>query len=157
MDFTHLDNYGSVRMVDISEKEMTERIAVARGYVYCSAEVLDKINSNSIGKGNVITTAKLAGIQAAKKTSELIPLCHSLHLSFVGVEVLIIPEDLKIEIRSEVKTKNGTGVEMEALTAVTLTALTIYDMCKSIDKEMKISNIELLEKKGGKSGNFKKL
>ena len=151
---THIDSEGKARMVDVSGKAATEREAIARGFVLMRQETLQLILDKSIPKGDVIATARIAGIMGAKKTGELIPLCHPLHLSTVAVEITIEEEEKRIRIEGRAKTVGQTGVEMEALTAVSVAALTIYDMCKAVDKEMMVSDIVLVEKRGGKSGEF---
>ena len=148
-EFSHLDKDGHVKMVDVTDKVSTVRIAKAEGKITMLPETIVAIMDDVIPKGNVLTTAKIAGIQAAKKTSEIIPMCHQLNLSFVDLEFELGRE--KIMVRSIVKTREATGVEMEALTAVSIAALTIYDMCKAVDKTMTISAIKLVEKIGGKS------
>jgi molybdenum cofactor biosynthesis protein MoaC len=148
-EFSHLDRKGNVKMVDVTDKVPTVRIAKAEGRITLLPETVLAITDNAIPKGNVLTTAKIAGIQAAKKTAELIPMCHQINLSFVDIEFDIQTES--IVIKSIVKTKEATGVEMEALTAVSSAALTIYDMCKAVDKTMSIGEINLVEKLGGKS------
>ncbi|SVB37433.1 uncharacterized protein METZ01_LOCUS190287, partial [marine metagenome] len=148
-EFSHLDRKGNVKMVDVTDKVPTVRIAKAEGRITLLPETVSAITDDAIPKGNVLTTAKIAGIQAAKKTAELIPMCHQLNLSFVDIEFDIQTES--IVIKSIVKTKEATGVEMEALTAVSSAALTIYDMCKAVDKTMSIGEINLVEKVGGKS------
>ncbi len=154
-DFTHLDEKGSVRMVDVSGKEPTFRTAVAEGRICMTSQTLDQIRQNGVKKGNVLETARIAGIMAAKKTSDLIPMCHPLHIASVRID--FSPENTppSIGIRAEVHLTGQTGVEMEAMIAVSIAALTIYDMCKSLDREMTISDIRLVEKTGGKSGTFK--
>ncbi|MCK8061412.1 MULTISPECIES: cyclic pyranopterin monophosphate synthase MoaC [unclassified Fusibacter] len=152
--FTHFNRYGEGHMVDVSNKPATERLAVAYGEITMAAETIDKILQESIKKGNVISVAQIAGVMGAKKTSDLIPMCHNLLLSHVDLEFDIDREVNKIKIRAVVKTSGNTGIEMEALTSVSVAALTIYDMCKSIDKNMVIGEIKLLEKKGGKSGHY---
>lgn len=144
-EFTHLDESGAARMVDVSAKPVSRREAVAAGFIALGAETLAKIASDEIAKGNVLATARIAGIQAAKKTSDLIPLCHPLPLS--AVEVAFESEPGGIRIRATARTTAQTGVEMEALTAVSVAALTIYDMCKAIDKAMSVSEITLVSKK----------
>jgi cyclic pyranopterin monophosphate synthase len=153
---THIDSEGHVRMVDVTDKQATVRVAVAGGTVRMRAETFDLIRNQKIEKGNVLETARIAGILAAKKTAELIPMCHPLNLTHVQVD--FIPDEIKkdIAIRAAVRAVDQTGVEMEALTAAAVAALTIYDMCKSYDREMTIFEIQLLEKSGGKSGNFKR-
>jgi cyclic pyranopterin phosphate synthase len=143
-DFTHLDETGAARMVDVSAKPVSRREAVATGFIRLSPETLARIAADEVAKGNVLATARIAGIQAAKKTSELVPLCHPLPLS--AVEVAFEPEAGGIRIRCTARTTAQTGVEMEALTGVSVAALTIYDMCKAIDKTMVVSGIELLSK-----------
>lgn len=153
-DFSHIDKNGKVAMVDVSEKNITERTAEAYAEVKVSKKVFNKIKLNEVAKGDVLTVAKIAGIQAAKKTSELIPLCHNIFISKIDLNFELNEESNTIEIYSFTKTNSVTGIEMEALTAVNIAALTIYDMCKSIDKSIKINNIHLLSKTGGKSGNY---
>ena len=148
-NFSHLDKKGAVRMVDVTDKNVSNRTARAEGQIGLLPATIAAITDNALPKGNVLTTAKIAGIQAAKKTAELIPLCHQLNLSWVDLEFELGSD--QITINSVVKTTEATGVEMEALTAVSTAALTIYDMCKAIDKTMTISDIHLVEKKGGKS------
>lgn len=157
MEFTHLDSEGKAKMVDVSDKPQTQREAVAKGSVYVKSETITLIKDKAIKKGDVITVAKVAGIMAAKKTAELIPMCHPLNITSVSVEITIDEVRNRLDIESKVKTVGQTGVEMEALTAVSIAALTIYDMCKAVDKEMTISDIMLIEKKGGRSGDFKKI
>ena len=147
--FSHLDTDGNVKMVDVTEKTPSIRRARAEGIIMLQADTINLIQNEAMPKGNVLTTAKIAGIQAAKKTWDLIPMCHQLNLSFVDLEFELNRE--QIMIRSIVKTREATGVEMEALTAVSTAALTIYDMCKAVDKTMTISAIKLVEKIGGKS------
>ena len=149
---SHLDESGRVRMVDVSGKPDTVRTAVARGRVIMSQETCRRIASGELAKGNVLTTAQLAGIMAAKKTGDLIPLCHPLPLTDVDVRFNLRPEEGTIEIEAEAKCVGKTGVEMEALTAVAVAALTIYDMAKSLEPEMRIEGIRLVKKSGGKSG-----
>ena len=151
MDFTHLDNSGNIAMVDVSGKPGTLRIARASGCIVMQPETIALLSRDALPKGNVLTTAKLAGILAAKNTAHLIPLCHQLNLSWADI-VFDVQND-RIAIVATVKTKESTGVEMEALTAVTVAALTIYDMCKAVDKSMEIGSIILEKKSGGKSGN----
>jgi molybdenum cofactor biosynthesis protein MoaC len=148
-EFSHLDKHGNVKMVDVTDKVTTARMAKAEGKITMLPETISAIQNDALPKGNVLTTAKIAGIHAAKKTAEMIPMCHQLNLSFVDIEFKI--EGDAILIKSTVKTKEATGVEMEALSAVSGAALTIYDMCKSVDKSMVISEIKLVEKVGGKS------
>lgn len=149
---THIDARGEARMVDVSDKPATERIAVAQGCVVMSAATLAIIRSGNAKKGDVLGTARIAGIMAAKKTSDLIPLCHPIGLS--GVEVEVLPKVVGIEVRATVKTVERTGVEMEALSAVAAATLTVYDMLKSTDRAMVIEAIQLEFKSGGRSGIF---
>ena len=148
-DFSHLDNKGNVKMVDVTDKVVNVRIAKAEGKISMLPETILAIQDDALPKGNVLTTAKIAGIQSAKKTAEMIPMCHQLNLSYVDIE-FEFDSDV-ICIRSIVKTKEATGVEMEALSAVSGAALTIYDMCKSVDKSMIIGEMKLVKKIGGKS------
>ena len=154
-EFTHVDEKGNVKMVDVTEKESTLRIAVAGGTVAMNQDTFEKIVDNRVKKGNVLETARIAGVMAAKKTAGLIPMCHPLNITHVSIDFLPDEKNSCIGIRSEVRLKGQTGVEMEALTAASVCALTIYDMCKSHDKGMIITNIKLLEKSGGKSGEYK--
>lgn len=150
-EFSHFKEDGTSRMVDISEKEITRRSARASGFVAMQDKTLDMIEARLIPKGNVFEVAKIAGIMAAKRTSGLIPMCHPLLLSFIDVTVSVDRERKGIQIDSEIILDGKTGAEMEALTAVTVAALTVYDMCKAVDKTMIIDDIKLLEKRGGKS------
>ena len=154
-EFTHIDKQGRVRMVDVTEKAVTEREARAEAYIEMAPATLEMIMSGSHHKGDVFATARIAGIQAAKKTSDLIPLCHPLMLTKVEVDLEAQPEHSRVRITSLCKLSGKTGVEMEALTAASVAALTIYDMCKAVQKDMVISQTRLLEKRGGKSGHFK--
>ena len=151
---THINSNGEAQMVDVSEKNVTAREAKAGAKVFMKSETLDLIVSGSHKKGDVLAVARIAGIQAAKKCSELIPLCHPLMLSKVSVELTPNIEDSCIEIVAVAKLNGKTGVEMEALTAASIAALTVYDMCKAVDRFMRIDNVQLLEKKGGKSGHW---
>ena len=151
---SHLDEGGRARMVDVSPKDETERVAVARGAISMRPETLALIVSGGVAKGDVFTVAQVAGIMAAKKTSELIPMCHPLQLTHVGVEFRPDEALSCVEITATVRTTGKTGVEMEALTAVAVAALTIYDMCKAADRAMRITDIRLTRKSGGKSGDF---
>ncbi|PCJ21453.1 MAG: cyclic pyranopterin monophosphate synthase MoaC [Candidatus Cloacimonadota bacterium] len=151
-ELSHVDKNGSVSMVDVGHKETTQRIAIASGKIFGKKETLIKIKDNQMKKGDVITTAHIAGILGAKKTSDLIPLCHPLFLDSVKLSFEILKDH--VYIVATAKTSGKTGVEMEALSAVSVACLTIYDMCKAIDKEMVISDICLQEKQGGKSGHF---
>ena len=149
---THINSNGEAQMVDVSDKENTMREAKAGARVVMQSKTLDLIVSGSHKKGDVLSVAKIAGIQAAKKCSELIPLCHPLMLTKVNVELTPNSEKNCIEITATAKLNGRTGVEMEALTAASIAALTVYDMCKAVDRFMTIDNVQLLEKKGGKSG-----
>ena len=151
---SHLDQSGAAAMVDVSDKQQTQRLARASALVQTTPEVIALIAKALLKKGDVLATARIAGIMAAKKTSELIPLCHPLLLSKVSVDFKLLPEQGQIQIESCCTLSGSTGVEMEALTAASVAALTIYDMCKAVDKAMIISNIRLLEKTGGKSGHY---
>ena len=153
-EFTHLDDQGRVRMVDVADKDVTKRVAVARGRVEMTADTLERITGSTVKKGNVFEAARIAGVMAAKKTADLIPMCHPLNLTHVRVDFFPDPSTSAIEIEAEASLAGRTGVEMEALTAVSVAALTIYDMCKSYDKGMVISDIHLKTKEGGKSGTF---
>ena len=153
-DFTHIDAKGHVQMVDVTDKSPTQRTAIAEGTVHLNKETLEKIMNQSVKKGNVLETARIAGIMAAKKTADLIPMCHPLNLTYVKVEFFPDIECHTIRVVSEVRLFGQTGVEMEALTAVSVSALTIYDMVKSYDKGVSFSDIRLVKKTGGKSGTF---
>lgn len=153
-ELTHFNEEGNARMVFVDEKIDTNRRAVAYGEISMSEETFERVKAGGIKKGDVLTVAQIAGIMGAKKTWELIPMCHPLPLSGADLRFELLEESHKIAIQAVVKVKGPTGVEMEALTAVATAALTIYDMCKAMDKEMVISNICLLEKEGGKSGTF---
>jgi len=153
---SHLDNEGKATMVDVSEKSPTKREAVARGSVHMKPETLQLIMDNAIEKGDVISVARVAGIMGAKKTSELIPLCHPLNVTSIAVEITVHEARSLVDVEATAKPIGQTGVEMEALTAVSVAALTVYDMCKAVDKEMVISGIMLMKKRGGKSGEFKR-
>ena len=152
--FTHLDEQGRVRMVDVSDKPATAREAVAQGVITMQPETFDLISKEKIKKGNVLETARIAGIMAAKRTADLIPMCHPLPITHIKVDFFPQPDTHSIRIEGVVRVVDRTGVEMEALTAVSIAALTIYDMCKSYDRGMAISDIYLLKKSGGKSGAF---
>lgn len=157
MKLTHLNEKGDAQMVDVSAKEITTRVAIASSVVSMKKETLDLIISGSHKKGDVLAVARIAGIQAAKKCWDLIPLCHPLMLSKVTLEIKPNTHNSSIEIKALAKLDGKTGVEMEALTAASVAALTIYDMCKGVDRGMIISDIKLLEKTGGKSGTWKAL
>jgi len=150
---THFDDQGRAAMVDVSAKADTTRTAIARGRIVMAPATLALIQAGQVGKGDVLGIARIAGIMAAKKTSELIPLCHPLLISKVTVDLTAAPPDA-IEIEAMVKLSGQTGVEMEALTAVTIAALTVYDMCKAADRGMRIEAVRLVHKSGGKSGTY---
>ena len=153
---SHIDDKAGPKMVDVGRKSATRRLARAQGSVLMSKETIDLIEGDRISKGNVLDTARLAGIMAAKKTCELVPLCHQLNLSSVSVDLHIDTEKSKVDIEATAECVGQTGVEMEALTAVSVAALTVYDMCKAADKAMVISEVMLMEKRGGKSGTWKR-
>ncbi len=153
-DFTHFDKHGKATMVDVSGKDSTERTATAKGSVIMEPETLVKIEEGSVGKGDVLGIARTAGIMAAKRTSELIPLCHPLALNVVTVDMTCDRERNALDIIATCRIKGRTGVEMEALTAVSVAALTIYDMCKALDRSMRMTDIRLTNKSGGKSGSY---
>lgn len=154
MGLTHFDKNGNAIMVDVSDKEITEREAVAKGRIKVSYECFLAIKNGTSKKGDVLSVARIAGIMGAKRTSDLIPLCHVLNLTKVSVDFNFYEEELEIEAICIVKVNGKTGVEMEALTGVSITLLTVYDMCKAIDKTMEIGQIYLAQKTGGKSGSF---
>ena len=154
MGFTHFDEGGNAIMVDVSDKEITKRTAYARGTIQVNHEIIEHIKNNTIEKGDVLGVARIAGIMAAKKTSDMIPLCHILMITNVNVDFEIDEDNNQIHAFATVKCKGKTGVEMEALHAVSVTLLTIYDMVKAIDKSMIISKVQLENKSGGKSGDF---
>ena len=153
-DLTHFDAEGRAVMVDVSDKAETNRVAVARGSVTMAAETLDRIRQGTVAKGDVLSVARLAGIMGAKRTPDLIPLCHPLALSSVRIELALAPERNAVEIEATCRLRGRTGVEMEALTAVSVAALTIYDMVKAVDRSMVIGEIRLVHKSGGKSGTW---
>ena len=152
MEFSHFDEDGNAVMVDVSGKEITQRRALAEGKIRVSREVFEAIAGRKVKKGDVLTVAQVAGIMGTKRTAELIPMCHLLNLTNSEVRFEMNPEELEIKAFCQVKTEGKTGVEMEALTGVSTALLTIYDMCKAIDKRMVIEEIHLCEKSGGKSG-----
>lgn len=154
MGFTHFDEEGNAIMVDVSDKDITKRTAYARGTIQVNQEIIEHIKNNTVEKGDVLGVARIAGIMAAKKTSDMIPLCHILMITNVTVDFEIDEENNQIHTFATVKCKGKTGVEMEALHAVSVTLLTIYDMCKAISKEMEIKDIHLIKKTGGKNGEF---
>jgi cyclic pyranopterin monophosphate synthase len=151
---SHLDDHGRAKMVDVSDKDSTSRTAVARGTIHMRAETLALILADRIEKGDVFSVARVAGIMAAKKTSELIPMCHPLNITAVEIDLTPAESPARVEIEASVRVNGKTGVEMEAMTAVCVAGLTIYDMCKAVDREMSISEIRLVKKSGGKSGTF---
>ncbi|GAB4225454.1 MAG: cyclic pyranopterin monophosphate synthase MoaC [Kiloniellaceae bacterium] len=153
-DFTHFDAEGKAVMVDVSGKDVTERTATARGSVLMQPETLEMIRSGGVKKGDVFSVARLAGIMGAKRTPDLIPLCHPLALTSVTVDLTADPARNAVDITATCKLKGRTGVEMEALTAVTVAALTVYDMCKAVDRGMRITEVRLTRKAGGKSGDY---
>lgn len=152
--FSHLDQSGHARMVDVGDKAVTRRRAVARAVVQMAVETSSAIRDGGLPKGDVLAVARIAGIQAAKRTSDLIPLCHPLALSKVAVDLVV--RDGAVDIEAVVETTGQTGVEMEALTACSVAALTLYDMCKSADKNMVITDVALWEKSGGRSGDYQR-
>ena len=152
--FTHIDEKGRVRMVDVTAKKPTERTAVAAGMISMNPQTFDLIQNQKVKKGNVLETARIAGIMAAKKTAELIPMCHPLNITHIQVDFSPDAGASCMGIEATVRAIDQTGVEMEAVTAVSIAALTIYDMCKATDKEMTISSIRLMKKTGGKSGTY---
>lgn len=153
--FTHLDADGRARMVDVGNKPPTRRTAVVKAVVRLSEKTYSLLVDDALPKGDVLTTAKLAGIMAAKRTSDLIPLCHPLYLTQVDVRFALDPKEFLILVEAEAKTEGQTGVEMEAMCAASVAALTIYDMCKAVQKDIVIESIRLVSKTGGKSGEFK--
>lgn len=153
-EFSHFNEEGRAKMVDVGGKDVTRRTAAAAGRVLVNKECFDLIKSGGLKKGDVLGTAQIAGIMGAKKTPDLIPMCHPIMINGADITFHLNEEDLAVEIRSTVKCSGVTGVEMEALTAVSLAALTVYDMCKAVQKDMVIDNIHLLSKSGGKSGDF---
>ena len=152
--FTHLDDEGNAVMVDVSDKQATQRTATAKGTVTMEPETMALIQAGRVKKGDVLSVAQLAGIMGAKRTPDLIPLCHPLELTSVTVDLVCDPGRNAIDITATCKLKGQTGVEMEALTAVAVAALTVYDMCKAVDRGMKITDVRLVQKAGGKSGTF---
>jgi len=155
-EFTHFNEKGFAKMVDVSEKKVTERTALAGGKVYVNKECFELIKTGGLKKGDVLTTAQIAGIMGAKKTSDIIPMCHNIPLSGVDIEFELNEEECSVSIFATTKCSGKTGVEMESLTAVSIAALTIYDMCKAVQKDILISDIGLLCKAGGKSGEYRK-
>ena len=154
MEFTHFDEQGNALMVDVGDKADTKREAVAKGSIFMSSECLKKVAEGTMAEGDVLGVARVAGIMGAKRTSDLIPLCHILNLTKLTIDFTIIEENHEIQAACTARTTGRTGVEMEALTGVTVALLTIYDMCKAVDKTMELGNIYLEHKSGGKSGEF---
>ena len=154
MEFSHFNEQGRARMVDVSDKAITHRVAVAEGAIYLAPETMEKIRGGTMKKGDVLAVAQVAGIMGAKRNFELIPMCHPMQLTGVDIDFELSDEPCRIIIRATVKCSGETGVEMEALTAVSVAALTIYDMCKAVQKDMHIEGIRLLSKSGGKSGDY---
>ena len=154
MELTHADSSGRARMVDVGDKADTRRVAVAKGEVLMRPETLELIAKNQVAKGDVLAVAQVAGIMAAKETSRLIPMCHPLMLTHVELQFELLPQEHTVEITASAATTGKTGVEMEALVAVSVAALTIYDMCKAVDRGMHLGNIRLVRKSGGKSGEI---
>ena len=151
---THIGNQGEAQMVDVSPKENTKRTAIASCKVILGKKVFDLVSANQLAKGDVLSVAKIAGITGAKQTSNLIPLCHNISLSHVRVDLTLNGDDYSVEIKGEASTTGKTGVEMEAMTAVTIAGLTVYDMCKAASKDIQITNMRLEHKTGGKSGDW---
>lgn len=151
---THFDGNGNAIMVDVTDKAVTERTAIAKGSIKVNREVYEAVVTGTVGKGDVLGTARIAGIMAAKKTSDMIPMCHPLMLTKVAVDFELHEDTLTIDAICTAKLSGKTGVEMEALTGVTISLLTIYDMCKALDKSMEITEVHLVEKMGGKSGHY---
>jgi cyclic pyranopterin monophosphate synthase len=155
-ELSHVDRSGQARMVDVSAKDVTERFARATGVISMSSEALDAVRKNAVAKGDVLAVARIAGVMAAKRTAELIPLCHPLMLADVQVTATVDDTISGIRVESAVRSAGKTGVEMEAIVAVSVTLITVYDMCKSLDRSMVISDICLAEKAGGRSGQWKR-
>lgn len=156
MDFSHFNDSGRARMVDVSEKAETVRMAVAAGRVLVNAETFELIKTGGMKKGDVLATAQIAGIMGAKRTSEVIPMCHPIMLTGVDIDLSLNEAEHAVEIQATAKCTGATGVEMEALTAVSVAALTVYDMCKAVQRDIEITDIRLLKKTGGKSGVFER-
>ncbi|KAF0137247.1 MAG: moaC [Rhodospirillaceae bacterium] len=156
-DLTHFDAHGDAVMVDVTAKAVTERTAIARGSVLMQSDTLRRIVDHAVGKGDVLVVARLAGIMAAKHTAGLIPLCHPLPLTVVTVDLTCHPDRNAVDIAATVRLAGRTGAEMEALTAVSIAALTVYDMCKAIDRGMRLTDIRLVHKSGGKSGTYEEI
>lgn len=156
MDFSHFNDSGRARMVDVSEKTETVRTAVAAGRVLVNADTFELIKTGGMKKGDVLATAQIAGIMGAKRTSEVIPMCHPIMLTGVDIDLSLNEAERSVEIQATAKCTGATGVEMEALTAVSVAALTVYDMCKAVQRDIEITDIRLLKKTGGKSGVFER-
>ena len=154
-DLTHVDASGAARMVDVSEKDVSARLARASGRLRTTPEVVAALRENSLSKGDALATARIAGIMAAKRTPDLIPMCHPVQINGADLTLELDEAHCSVEIQATVTCDGRTGVEMEALTAVSTAALTVYDMCKAVQKDMRITNIHLLEKSGGKSGDYR--
>ena len=154
-EFTHFNGAGQAHMVDVAVKQDTHRVAIAAGRIIMRPETLQKIRQGSASKGDVLGIARVAAIQGAKRTSDLIPLCHPISLTSVNIEFKILLEDNAVECSAQAETVGRTGVEMEALTAVSVALLTVYDMCKAVDRGMRIEGVRLMEKRGGKSGPWR--
>jgi cyclic pyranopterin phosphate synthase len=154
MGLNHFDNNGNAIMVDVTEKEVTERLAIAKGKIKVNRDVFEAIKNGTAKKGDVLGVARVAGIMATKRTADLIPMCHVLMITKSGIEFKMLEEELEVEATCTVKVNGKTGVEMEALTGVTVSLLTIYDMCKAMDKTMEIGEVYLYKKTGGKSGDI---
>lgn len=152
MEFTHFNEYGKAKMVDVSEKNETKRVAIAKGSIKMKPETIKMIKDNKMKKGDVLSVAQIGGITGAKKTWDIIPMCHNIFLTGSDIKFTVLEEE--IEVEATVSTVGKTGVEMEALTAVSTAMLTIYDMCKAVDKDMVIGNIRVMKKIGGKSGEY---
>lgn len=154
MEFTHFNEYGKAKMVDVSEKNETKRVAIAKGSIKMKPETIEMIKDNKMKKGDVLSVAQIGGITGAKKTWDIIPMCHNIFLTGSDIKFTVLENE--IEVEATVSTVGKTGVEMEALTAVSTAMLTIYDMCKAVDKDMVIGNIRVMKKIGGKSGEYKR-
>ncbi|MEN2256541.1 cyclic pyranopterin monophosphate synthase MoaC [Paraclostridium benzoelyticum] len=154
MEFTHFNEYGKAKMVDVSEKNETKRVAIAKGSIKMKTETIKMIKDNKLKKGDVLSVAQIGGITGAKKTWDIIPMCHNIFLTGSDIKFTVLENE--IEVEATVSTVGKTGVEMEALTAVSTAMLTIYDMCKAVDKDMVIGNIRVMKKIGGKSGEYKR-
>lgn len=152
MEFTHFNEYGKAKMVDVSEKNETKRVAIAKGSIKMNPKTIEMIKNNQMKKGDVLSVAQIGGITGAKKTWDIIPMCHNIFLTGSDIKFNILEDE--IEVEATVSTVGKTGVEMEALTAASVAMLTIYDMCKAVDKEMVIGNIRIMKKIGGKSGEY---